>query len=393
MERSGGVTYVLEAPLAGAVPITFVQGHPQPQFSVGRNAGWRISGAGVLDVHGFLVFDGGRFFARSAVPTNPLLAEGQPLPPQWTPILAPCRLRAGAVELTLRLGASAAQPRPSAWPGAEPPQNRPSMPAPRPSNRSMSDYAGDREMTRLESPNPPESDPEPETRVKPSPAATTRGLGPKTGELSLPPQNPAIGRDNEMTRVGQPLPEAPEPAPRVAPPAMGSGSIPAPPPAPSGVSMPAPAPPTNANVASPQPERGTRAPTRRPAPMAGRLLAAGALVVAIVAGVFVVRGRAQRPVAPPPPPAPVLDWPEGSADAGRGIVVFPSPRFSAEATASATPPSKSKADAGAPPTLERIAVDAVHRGDLEAAAAAYEQLAAQHPENPAYARAAKTLRK
>jgi hypothetical protein len=44
-------------------------------------------------------------------------------------------------------------------------------------------------------------------------------------------------------------------------------------------------------------------------------------------------------------------------------------------------------------TLERAAVDAVVSGDYAQAAKIYAQLAAQHPENPTYAEAAKILRR
>jgi hypothetical protein len=292
-------TYVLEAPLSGAVPLAFVEGVIEQPFSVGRKGDWRIDGQGVLDVHAFVFFDGQKVLACSSDTSSAAELDGKALPKTWTPLPVPCRLSFGGVTATLR----------------------------------------------------PESEQE-------------------TPDLQPADPTRSKRQDSEETMMGAPRPRrsaSEAPAPRAPP-------VPAVPAAPAAPASPAPA--------SPAPVKGSR--TR------SRLLAVAALVASLGIGVFVHYER-QRPLVPPPvDPLPVAFPDVDDASAGpTGVVVYPAPPI-LDASVAKRP---TQGDAGPSLSLERIAVDALHRGDLEAAAAAYETLAAQHPENPAYARAARTLRK
>lgn len=119
----------------------------------------------------------------------------------------------------------------------------------------------------------------------------------------------------------------------------------------------------------------------------------------------------------PPPPPKKAARPDAGAEAGVavggpspvlsavGVVPTPTPPGSgvvpaapsgaAPAPSGAAPPEPPGAagkDAGKGPTLERVAVDEVYKGDLAKAAEAYEQLARDQPQNPSYAYAARILR-
>ena len=79
-----------------------------------------------------------------------------------------------------------------------------------------------------------------------------------------------------------------------------------------------------------------------------------------------------------------------------GIVVYPAPTRKAVdggvtvAGHTDNPRKPIVGDAG-PPSTERAAVDAVNRGDLNAALVFYRQLAQQQPDNPAFANAVRLI--
>ena len=118
----------------------------------------------------------------------------------------------------------------------------------------------------------------------------------------------------------------------------------------------------------------------------------------------------------PPPPPKKAARPDAGAEAGvvagdpsslpsaAGLVPAPPgtvtvgtapstpPATSAGSASPPEPPATAGKDAGKGPSLERIAVDEVYKGDLAKAAEAYEQLARDQPQNPSYAYAARILR-
>lgn len=368
---------VLDVTAGGAAPITFVEGTPQPPFSVGRAAGFRIDGPGVLDVHAYLVFDGVRVFACSAAPANPLLVEGRPVSGQWLELRPPCRLRFGAVEGALL---------------AAPPTGRGSLrpPTAMPPNASM----------------PPPNAPKPVTSASLSPSRAPSGavaavmvpapapsgsLPPAAARASREPRPAPIppSGDSEMTRLGF------DPNELASLEAMSPGVMAGPRPA-AGVPAAAPSPTTASGSppaagsakALPESPKTGRAPVRKDSSAQKRMIAVGVLGLSLlVAIVVVVKKRSPPPPAPPATPtaSPALEWSAATAPS-RGVIVYPAPRVEADAQAT-------KGDGGPSTSLDRVAVDALYRGDLDAAAKAYEALAAQHPENPAYARAARTLRR
>lgn len=83
----------------------------------------------------------------------------------------------------------------------------------------------------------------------------------------------------------------------------------------------------------------------------------------------------------PSPPSPQPD-PFGESPVPTGVVVHAAPARSVV----------TRSAAKQPPTTERLAVDALHAGDVARALTLYLQLASEQPDNPAFARAATMLR-
>ncbi len=139
-------------------------------------------------------------------------------------------------------------------------------------------------------------------------------------------------------------------------------------------------------------------PRRTPILVAGLSL----IAISVASLVTVVRLRGAGPAPPPPvaqplasptptaPPPPVASAavPSGPVP----IMVIPAPpRVETDAGFDSGKPVHGKPPPPPPPTLERNAVDAVNRGDLQAALTLYRQLATQQPDNPAFANAARLL--
>lgn len=68
--------------------------------SLGRVGMWFIDGEGVLDVHGYLYWDGAQLYVQSHDPQRPMLAGGAPVPLDWTPVAAPVVLSLGQVQIS-----------------------------------------------------------------------------------------------------------------------------------------------------------------------------------------------------------------------------------------------------------------------------------------------------
>ncbi|MBK6464548.1 MAG: hypothetical protein IPF92_26620 [Myxococcales bacterium] len=96
-------------------------------------------------------------------------------------------------------------------------------------------------------------------------------------------------------------------------------------------------------------------------------------------------GLVPTPTPPSTPPTPTPTAPGTAPNA-------PNPTPGPAPSGTSDPSAAAGKDAGKGPTLERTAVDEVHKGDLAKAAEAYEQLAREQPQNPSYAYAARILR-
>jgi hypothetical protein len=68
-------------------------------MSIGRVGAWRLDGEGVADKHAYLFFDGKRLFVQSVLQDTPAIADGKPLPLEWTELQPPCEIELGAARL------------------------------------------------------------------------------------------------------------------------------------------------------------------------------------------------------------------------------------------------------------------------------------------------------
>jgi hypothetical protein len=93
--------FVLEVEGGRSLPeaIRLEAGRPTEAMSVGSKGQWHVTGPGVLEVHGYLKFDGTNLHARSASSHHPLRVDGAPLGGEWERLRPPCRIAAGQVTL------------------------------------------------------------------------------------------------------------------------------------------------------------------------------------------------------------------------------------------------------------------------------------------------------
>src|SRR5512140_3795475 len=112
MQRSGASTnmadpseeLVVEVEIGIADPpfIAIPRGQVLSPMSVGKRGMWRIEGGGILDVHGYVYFDGKRFFLQSVDERSPVIAHGQPIGRSWTSVSPPCKIEMGSARLHFR---------------------------------------------------------------------------------------------------------------------------------------------------------------------------------------------------------------------------------------------------------------------------------------------------
>src|SRR5678815_263396 len=68
----------------------FQQGHEVGPLALGRQGTWRISALGVLDVHGYLYFNGQQLFLQSTDRRSPITFKGTPVKlGEWTGVKPP----------------------------------------------------------------------------------------------------------------------------------------------------------------------------------------------------------------------------------------------------------------------------------------------------------------
>ena len=70
--------------------------------SIGRAGMWRVDGPGVLDVHGYIYFDGKSLFVQSADDSQPLMVNKHRVATAWTEVRAPSTIEVGRAELVYR---------------------------------------------------------------------------------------------------------------------------------------------------------------------------------------------------------------------------------------------------------------------------------------------------
>ncbi len=426
--------------------IELVPGTPVEPFSVGSQASWVVSGAGVMSTHAYLYFDGTTLFVAAAPGTQVRAADAD-VTADWKPLTPPCAIELGAVRLSVR---TRVLPQPNQ------PEPRPERPAP-PSVPPASDGATVVQPLEefLAQHKPNEAD------------AARRDLGPPLPAAGRPPE-PGFG-------AGYGAPAAPGAAPWTpgaygAPPAaMGGGPPPMPgspmggppmpgaygneqpyggqpgyPPPPGGFGMPGMQPPgmQAPGMATPaqqygqvMPGPGQQAPggatKKDPIADVKRAWAAASLPRRImwVLGPFILIGAfytALKPKAKPRRPSTKATASASASPSGSSAIAPKPTQAPPKTSASALPPpdeqnparnpadpateqasgkpeepvAEEAADAAPPEpppkgqlTKQRQAVDAVALGDYEKAVTLYEELAAENPKNQDYKTAIEVLKK
>lgn len=336
-------------------------------MSVGMMGDLRLEADGVLDVHGFIYFDGENLFVQSSDGHHQIRVNGKPIGNDWTPVSPPCTLALGDARLVY-CPASQASIASAAPVSARPAAGRaPTVPfdesAPTVADLRFGDY-DDAVATRR-------------TRAPDEEA---------TGSIPIPPPPPRSphtleSEDHETTRA-LPLPAVVMPV-----------AAPAPPPAPPPQVIAAP-PPQLTAPHKPKPLDQLKEQWSQ-ASLPKRAIA----LLLPVAFVMVIFGLDDNEPAQPQQGAPAASAsarekpkdapkPKETVTEEPGDLDLPKPK--ASATIKKPPPlpnamAKEK-------TAERAAVDAVAAGAWDPAARAYDDLAKQHPENPAFREAARILR-
>ncbi len=375
---------VIEVEVGIADPpfIAIPRGQVLSPMSVGRRGMWRIEGSGVLDVHAYVYFDGKRFFLQSVDERTPVIAHGHPIGRAWTSVSPPCKIELGTARLHFRATytegpdlddqETAVLDRRAAGPLA-----RPFKPG---------EFA-----RRVDSES---------TRVKPLDAETVAVRAATPGHPPLPAPPPP----------GPPVEEIPTPAHLLRPP-LGRAAAPPPVDEPmdatrsavvAGLPPPLPAGQRHLRTVQMQPVQNPRLELfkQRWDQLSGPKKILIALLPALLVSLYFLF------VADDEPPRPIA----ASKGAGAASASAPAPDAGAPMAAlSSVPPTLnvSQLPIAPPPTsgaaaptttspaqrtLERQAVDYVANGQYERAAIAYDQLAAQFPDRPAYREAARILR-
>ncbi len=76
--------------------------------SIGKSGMWRVDGPGVLDVHGYIYYDGKALYVQSADDKTPLMVNKHRVSTAWTEVKAGSTIEVGRAELFYRAGAAAA---------------------------------------------------------------------------------------------------------------------------------------------------------------------------------------------------------------------------------------------------------------------------------------------
>lgn len=396
---SKGILLEVRIGIAEPASIAVLAGTPLDPTSFGRTAMWRIVAEGVLDIHGYVYFDGRSLFVQSADDHFPVLLNRHRIPTAWTEVRAPGTLFIGQAQIDLSssdaLGQTGAQVAYSPDAPGETPAAQASSPnlggAPRRpqgpwdgSSVSKQDFAERAAPSNAPAVPNPANAPFPRGAFVPAADGESTRVAPLTA-VTEAPKSTAFDDRALLTSPVIPVPIPPSAA--------------APPPKPqSSLWLKAKAdwyatslPKRIMLIISPLVAysllslSGNReSATQHPAPSSS---APPATVSAPPAT------NATTAPQPTTSAAPVNSVPVASTtDASSGAPV-PSPGSSALPAANGTA-AQSGGDASkvGSKTLERAAADAFSEGNLPRALELYERLAKEHPENPAFDRAARIVR-
>jgi hypothetical protein len=402
----------VEAGIADPPFIAIPRGQVLAPMSVGRRGMWRIEGSGVHDVHGYIYFDGRTFFLQSADEQRPIVAHGQPIGHAWTSVSPPCKIEMGTARLQFR----ATYTEDPLDDQATEVVDRPPISDPRPFKpgafaRQTSDSASTRvqplEATgsgaRGASSVPPPPPPPPRRRPIEEIPTTAKAVRPPSYDETMR-MLPAPGTD---LVGGAPMPDTRRPPPFVPTP-FGSRPLPPPPRMPSGPPQMGFPPSADAPKAAPGINPHLEHLKEKWNELSGPKKILVALIPALTVSLYFLfiadDELPARPVATLDAGGAVA-IPSGLPLADAAIAVPPTstvpPTVSVSQLPTAPPPPTVPMPVPVPAptaaipgqrTLERQAVDYVASGQYERAAAAYDQLAQQYPDRPAYREAARILR-
>ena len=388
--------YLLEVRIGVAEPasIALVPGTPLDPTSFGRAAMWRIGAEGVLDIHGYVYFDGRSLFVQSADEQFPVLVNRHRVPMAWTEIRAPSTMFIGQAQVELKItdtlarsgalmaishpGSDLARPPRGPRPRSQPRSQPPLAPPPR-APAPLAPFPEPEPSLGASAPEPPHG-PWDGSSAAPAPSGPLPNSGSPFARGAFVPQG-----DGESTRF------APLDAHARTGANASTGRVVMDDPRAANTSPVIPVPLSIANAAPPPKQNTLWARAKADwyaTSMPKRILfVLSPLVVASYfsllygddeasKGTLASAASSSSSSSPPPPP-----------DAGTAPGLVPP----------ALPPTSAIVQAGdaAKPTaksLERAAVDAVSVGNLPLALQLYERLAREHPENPAFERAARIMR-
>lgn len=99
-----GFTHVIEIENGIGEPpyLPLTLGHELAPVSIGKEGMWQIQAPSILDVHGYVYYDGASLFVQSADGERPILVDASEVGTTWTSVEAPCRLKLGDIYLRFR---------------------------------------------------------------------------------------------------------------------------------------------------------------------------------------------------------------------------------------------------------------------------------------------------
>jgi hypothetical protein len=324
----------------------FRPGGAAATLTVGSQGAWKVEAPGVASVHAYLRFDGRQLLVATSDPRRPVVIDGQPLPETWSLLQPPCLLNLGQACLSVeRSFAEATPPSPAlaastrALVFEEEATCRRSVPPLAPGGQIAAEHDAS-----LDDLPPAEA-----TRLQFGPLESPDRVGTRAVQVSSLP--PALLDSAPATSEGE---------------LDSSGSIPPP----------------------PFQERDKRV---------RRLLQTGGLVL----GLAVVIGGAYRLASPrkaavsggtSPAAGQRANVPAaGTPRPASPLAVTVSPAITAPLFVAPEPLSAAPSGVRGQNTPERRAADAFAAGDFPTALRLYRDLAAAHPEQPAFRQAVRIL--
>ena len=386
-------------------------------ISIGTRGGWRIEAKGVLDVHGYMYFDGRALFLQSADGERPILANGRAIGATWTSVKAPCSISIGSARVIYQEIDPDELVEDAETTALEQHQKRQASRPARPFEPGafVNRATDDEDATRMKPvegsavrPNtlrPAAGMPAQKNRSTPPPASF-----PEPRNRLPPPHNPLIDQATPIGvnfgRGARTRSRTPHPPHMQMPPQPYDGgpmlNIPPPPGLPAHIRGQGGDGPkeTWERLSGPKKILVLMSPFlliaiyllfRPDPPPSAVLLARPTASVPDTAqsNPYAVNNATGRPLATAPQMTAVPIMPTAMPVPSAAIPVFP---FSAVPMGSTSPPPASTFIVTNTKTLERTAVDLVTSGQFEKAAQIYDQLGTANPSNSAYKEAARILR-